>query len=281
MCHQCMCPQGLHCTGWTTAVQKSCGCAINACAIMDCTVQNPPIRLFSGVQVAGGEEALAATPLPPCFQAKCTGGGEPDTICLPPPPLPASSTAADQVATATDWTAHNTAIVNSQADKTAPVYSPSTAESNSSRSAAAGLVLGSGAAAGPSTAHTDMPASADAQAKDIAESSRLHISTATGTASSAPPVQAAVSNPACDDRVDTTPPVRPRLAPPCASASLEERMEFVQQQLDSLAGCMVCDGLVLKQGVHSRLQGGAHFLVLCSSSACACIAAACLTTLVS
>ena len=48
------------------------------------------------------------------------------------------------------------------------------------------------------------------------------------------------------------------LVAPGAAASAEDRLEFVAAQLESLCGAPlpICGGLTLKQGMHSRTQGG-------------------------
>lgn len=48
------------------------------------------------------------------------------------------------------------------------------------------------------------------------------------------------------------------LVAPNAAATADDRLEFMGQQLDSLMDVQlpVCGGLTLKQGMHSRMQGG-------------------------
>lgn len=48
------------------------------------------------------------------------------------------------------------------------------------------------------------------------------------------------------------------LQAPSNAATEQDRLEFIGQQLDSLSGATlpICGGLVLKQGMHSRMQGG-------------------------
>jgi hypothetical protein len=47
-----------------------------------------------------------------------------------------------------------------------------------------------------------------------------------------------------------------RVEAPAVGCGVDEMVEYVCTQLDSLEGATVCNGLTLKQGMHSRLMGG-------------------------
>jgi hypothetical protein len=44
--------------------------------------------------------------------------------------------------------------------------------------------------------------------------------------------------------------------PPAPGANQQERMKYLEQQIDSMMGKVICGGLVMKEGSSNRLQGG-------------------------
>lgn len=52
---------------------------------------------------------------------------------------------------------------------------------------------------------------------------------------------------------------------PTGSASIEDRMEFLHAQLDSLAGTALMQRFVLSSGTQNRRQGGVDAVLLCTN----------------